>query len=383
MKPNEQDDHINKWNTIVSAKDLKKTLLKHFSYLADSPGYSKVLKSIIQKVKQARIVKDALEIKFMDGHLMFCHAPATKSSFNSYPVSFQKIVSQHEYIVIKEKKLLGDDGGVEAYFDDTLIGFNKLAVLYKTPTNIKQGLHTYEPNDTYWVYHTKQKNTTGELVLFPIVHELEEEINPIDLNLGSLFLYQLVTLNFWQIELPEFRDRNLTEKWWLNIEWFIHPQGKNYARYPENMKGNFSWPLSGKLRKPLSDDHLAGIMQISLEEIELESLPLEKLCSLERLVIKNHNSFDVSIKSLKSLLRLPNLEKIRRLEISHNRINDLTPISKMSGLKILIIHNNNIKDISALTACKKLEVLKISGNPIRSSDLKKFKTKMPGVEIVF
>jgi hypothetical protein len=119
-------DYINKWKTIVSAKVLKKALLKHFSYLADSPGYTKVLKSIIQKVKQARIVKNALEIKFMGGDVMSCHAPSTKSSLNSYPVSFQKIVSQHEITVVKEKMLLGDDRGVEAYFDETLIGFNKL-----------------------------------------------------------------------------------------------------------------------------------------------------------------------------------------------------------------------------------------------------------------
>ncbi len=38
-------DYLEEWKGIVNAKDLHKALVEHFSYLADTPGFEKVLYS--------------------------------------------------------------------------------------------------------------------------------------------------------------------------------------------------------------------------------------------------------------------------------------------------------------------------------------------------
>jgi len=63
---------------------------------------------------------------------------------------------------------------------------------------------------------------------------------------------------------------------------------------------------------------------------------------------------------------LPNLEE---LDLSHNYIQDITPIARFAQLKSLFLNNNHIQDLSPISSLKKLTALVVSHNKIKNADL--------------
>ncbi len=59
-----KNDYLEEWQKIVDAKDLDKALIDHFSYLADTPGYNKVLEGVMKEAVSAKINEDCLFIEF-------------------------------------------------------------------------------------------------------------------------------------------------------------------------------------------------------------------------------------------------------------------------------------------------------------------------------
>lgn len=73
-----------------------------------------------------------------------------------------------------------------------------------------------------WIYHPTEKNKEGEPAIFPIIHELEDEINLVYYNIGSLFLKQLCDEFEIKIEIPVDErpvdpSADLKTNWWSNL----------------------------------------------------------------------------------------------------------------------------------------------------------------------
>ena len=62
--------------------------------------------------------------------------------------------------------------------------------------------------------------------------------------------------------------------------------------------------------------------------------------NLETLYLYNNETADISV--------LKDLNKLKTLNISYNQIIDISPIKYLKNLEILCLHNNKIKDISMI-----------------------------------
>ncbi|NTW33972.1 MAG: DUF4173 domain-containing protein, partial [Bacteroidetes bacterium] len=61
-------------------------------------------------------------------------------------------------------------------------------------------------------------------------------------------------------------------------------------------------------------------------------------------------------------------QKLNSIDLSHNHLTTLAPISSLNNLKTLIFTNNNLKDISELSLFRELEKVNISSNNRRNID---------------
>lgn len=81
-------------------------------------------------------------------------------------------------------------------------------------------LHYRDNSD--WIYHPTEKNKEGEPAIFPVIHELEDEINPVYYNIGSLFLKQLCDEFEIEVEIPVAErpadpSADLKTNWWNDL----------------------------------------------------------------------------------------------------------------------------------------------------------------------
>ena len=61
---------------------------------------------------------------------------------------------------------------------------------------------------------------------------------------------------------------------------------------------------------------------------------------------------------------ISDLKSLTYLDISHNRINSLTPLSSMRSLKTLRCNNNNLVDMEVMSKLLSLEELWLNNNQI-------------------
>ncbi|WP_423060009.1 leucine-rich repeat domain-containing protein [Bacillus cereus] len=84
---------------------------------------------------------------------------------------------------------------------------------------------------------------------------------------------------------------------------------------------------------------------------------LEYMTNLEKLTLEGVG--------LKNIEFISNLEKLNDVNVSHNQIEDITPLSSLKNLQWLNLADNHIKDVSVLGSMLDLLSLKLSGNEIR------------------
>ncbi|EMY14960.1 WGR domain protein [Leptospira weilii str. Ecochallenge] len=111
-----QADYLKEWENIVNAKDLHKALNEHFAYLADSPGYEKVLEAVMKEAICASIDGSYLIIDFPSDILCASHPPADLQQYENWPIRFRNLVSKHESLELDEAELfLGGRGEAGLY----------------------------------------------------------------------------------------------------------------------------------------------------------------------------------------------------------------------------------------------------------------------------
>ena len=352
-------NHIKEWDNIVSNPDLKKELLKHFSFLADSKECKVILEKVIDKVTAVTIQNqnEYLEIKFQEGNqVLKCYPPNLRKN-KKHPEDLQKLYAVHRQLSCGDL-VIGSTQSLDfgMYEPDE----NVYNLFDGDVHNVQEAGFENISSYTVWLYHPTQKNSSGKQALFPITHEFEDTIACIDNNIGSLFLERLIHLQKWEIDVPDLeivkeskKVNSKEEKWWKNISYAINAKGTLYhfADHP---------PLT----KPFSDETLAGIIKLSMKDISsLETVPFDKMTQLKELMVVNNKI---------PLLNINGLEKsksIEHLDIDNHKITDISPLATLTTLTFLRLSYNKIKDISCLAMCQNIETLSLSNNPIKSIDV--------------
>ncbi|WP_156469938.1 WGR domain-containing protein, partial [Leptospira alstonii] len=303
-------DYIKEWEEIANSKDLQDSLTKHFSYLADSPGFEPVVRKVFEHAKAAKVNGKTLIVEFKNGKTLKAASPGDPNSFKKFPKSFLKLIEKHA--TLKTDRLeLG-----KCYFDFDIFdeGDRVYEIFDGKESNVLCPLHYQDNSD--WIYHPTEKNKEGEPAIFPVIHELEDEINPVYYNIGALFLQQLADEFEIEVEIPVIErpaDPSADAKagWWKN--------------------------LSDAWKQALRDQ---------FENKEKEPT-FEKILTLERL---NLNGTAISdLKPLETLL-----------------------VEKKFKLEIIRLNDTSVSDLSILaTAGKKLFSVDISGTPVKDVSMLK------------
>ncbi|MEC0019523.1 NEAT domain-containing protein [Bacillus anthracis] len=117
------------------------------------------------------------------------------------------------------------------------------------------------------------------------------------------------------------------------------------------------------LNAPITKEDLLQIKKLEIlkekeKEKEIKDITgLEYMTNLEKLTLEGVG--------LKNLEFISNLEKLNDVNVSHNQIEDITPLSALKNLQWLNLADNHIKDVSVLGSMLDLLSLKLSGNEIR------------------
>ncbi|EKR62511.1 hypothetical protein LEP1GSC036_1997 [Leptospira weilii str. 2006001853] len=236
-------------------------------------------------------------------------SPGNPNSFKKFPKSFLKLIEKHN--TLKTDRLeLG-----KCYFDFGIFdeGDRVYEIFDGKASNVLCPLHYQDNSD--WIYHPTEKNKEGEPAIFPVIHELEDEINPIYYNVGSLFLQQLadefeIEVEIPIIERPSDPAGDVKSAWWNNLS----------EAWKQALRNQFE----NKEKEPTFETIL------TLEELNLNGTAITDLKSLEMLL---------SEKKFK-------LEVIR---LNDTAVSDLS-ILAMAGKKLFSvdISGTPVKDVSML-----------------------------------
>jgi len=107
----------------------------------------------------------------------------------------------------------------------------------------------------------------------------------------------------------------------------------------------------------------------------------EKQLNLKILKIPDDQTRDsVKIKSLCQIKGLECIGGIKRIDISHNNIEELECWEKLDGFEQIDLSFNQISDISPLINLQNMKILIINGNIIDFGQIQEFKKKRPDVK---
>ena len=193
------------WNKLVAAPDLSQALQRHFRYLADSPGFQSVLEEVMALATSAEVrtlsrSKQVLVVSFgPDDEELVAYPPDLKVA-SGYPDLALAAAKIHAQLRVGDRLILGPQCSFDfgAYDEDDAIYQH----FEGDDRKIQEAMWDSVSSDTHWLYHASATNASGQPALFPVVHELEGVIDPIEANLGSVFLHQLVHLQQWPISVP-------------------------------------------------------------------------------------------------------------------------------------------------------------------------------------
>jgi hypothetical protein len=180
----------------------------------------------------------------------------------------------------------------------------------------------------------------------------------------------------------------------LNIEAAVRleigkPEG---AIYTSDLKGLSAIDVSGRNITNLSGlDYCTALTQLQLDDNKIDDItPLSHLTNLSYLELNGNQIHDISalshltnlrnlyladneisdITSLSNLVSLGphhfySIPPAEDLDLSHNWISDISPLSKLTGLEWVVLDDNNISDISPLANLTNLTKVSLSDNQIR------------------
>ena len=112
----------------------------------------------------------------------------------------------------------------------------------------------------------------------------------------------------------------------------------------------------------LDIEDISFLSNISVINLELSNNKIEDLTVLS--TIKNLETLELNCNNIIDLNPLSKLENLTELNLNNNNISDLTPLSNLYNLQYLYINDNNISDLTPLSNLFLLKFLELSNNKI-------------------
>ncbi|EMY14391.1 leucine rich repeat protein [Leptospira weilii str. Ecochallenge] len=377
------DNFVKEWEEIVNAKDLHKALIRHFSYLADSPGYEKVLEAVMKEAVSAEIRSGNLVIKFGDDELVGSR-PANGNEYKKWPQSFKTLIAQHRHLGLESARVtLGDTDSFEG---DYLEESDSEWLQYGDPNRVLCPIVDYSD---WWLYHPKEKNSMGEPTIHFFSHEGGDVGEANDMNAGSLFLERVADKLNLPISIPqkETTQTDVSLPSWLSLpqlefsfeNGIYYREGKFY-QLGESWRDN-SVIIDGKTLESLSKDEISKIIEMTRirELYDIHTLPLDDLVRLEVLMASADPDSKKKLKNLNGIEKLLNLKHI---EFLNHEIEDISSLSQLQNLEwIDLSYNKRISNIDALRNCNKLEIVRFSKNKISDITALKYLPKLKIIDL--
>ncbi|WP_078129650.1 WGR domain-containing protein [Leptospira alexanderi] len=368
------DGFSKEWEEITNSKNLRESLAKHFLYLADSPGFESVVHKIFEHAKTAKINKNTLVVEFKSGKTLTASSPGNPNSFKKFPKSFLKLIEKHA--TLKTDRLeLG-----KCYFDFDIFdeGDRVYEIFDGKESNVLCPLHYQDNSD--WIYHPTEKNKEGEPAIFPVIHELEDEIDPVYYNIGSLFLQQLadefeIEVEIPVIERPADPAADAKATWWDNLS-------DAWKQALRNQFGNKEKEPTFERILALEKLNLNGTAITDLKPLEM--LLAEKIFKLGIIRLNDTSVSDLSIlataeKKLFSVdicgtpvKDVSMLKGISFLEADRCADLDFATLAKLKKLRELSLRDTKLNDLEFLHDFTQLEQLNINGTPLTDEQIQKF-----------
>lgn len=127
------------------------------------------------------------------------------------------------------------------------------------------------------------------------------------------------------------------------------------------------------------EDFRTDITSLHLEGTEISNLfGLEKFDCLETVQLSRN-----SIEDLSAFQNTHSRHTIRYLDLSFNKIRDLSPLAALTALEVLDLRSNNISSLGPLPRMTQLKKLDLSGNPLEPEQIEELRRALPDCEIIF
>ncbi|UZN07830.1 WGR domain-containing protein [Leptospira santarosai] len=367
-------DFLNEWKEIANSKDLQSDLVKHFRYLADSPGFEPIVGKIFEHATEAKLSGNQLIVKFKNGKTLTAASPGNPNSYKKFPKSFLKLIEKHA--TLKTDRLeLG-----KCYFDFDIFdeGDRVYDTFYGKASNVLCPLHYTDNSD--WIYHPTEKNKEGEPAIFPVIHELEDEINPVYCNIGALFLQQLCDEFEIEVKIPvverpadSFAESKTT--WWNNLS----------DAWKQALRNQFE-----KNEKEPTFETILALEKLNLSGAAISDLkPLEALLAEKKFKLEIIRLNDTSVSDIGVLAMAK--KKLFSVEISGTPVQDVsmlkeisfltadrcaeldfTTVAKLKKLRELSLRDTKLNDLEFLHNLTELEQLNIHSTPLTDEQILKF-----------
>ncbi|ULH27800.1 WGR domain-containing protein [Leptospira weilii] len=370
-----QADYLKEWQEIANSKDLQNDLAKHFHYLADSPGFEPIVRKVFEHAKAVKVNDKTLIVEFKNGETLTALSPGNPNSFKKFPKSFLKLIEKHA--TLKTDRLeLG-----KCYFDFDIFdeGDRVYEIFDGKETNVLCPLHYQDNSD--WIYHPTEKNKEGEPAIFPVIHELEDEINPIYYNVGSLFLQQLadefeIEVEIPVIERPADPSADAKATWWNNLSEAWKQALRNQFETNKEKEPTFERILT------LEKLNLNGAAITDLKPLEM--LLAEKIFKLGIIRLNDTAVSDLSILAMAgkklfsvSICGTPvkdvsMLKGISFLDADRCADLDFATVAKLKKLRELSLRDTKLNDLEFLHDFTELEQLDINGTLVTDEQIEKF-----------
>ena len=118
---------------------------------------------------------------------------------------------------------------------------------------------------------------------------------------------------------------------------------------------------------------------LTLEGSELSDLyGLEKMDRLETVKLGRNRIVNLSV-----FQNSRSRDKIRYLDLSYNRIQDVSPLAALTAVETLDLRGNNISSVRPLLHMTCLKKLLLTGNPLTQAQIEELRKALPDCEIVF
>jgi Leucine-rich repeat (LRR) protein len=271
----------------------------------------------------------------------------TVSNLNNISLTLINLFKDQKYSVLQKiSEIISDYVNIKVTDDGE--GFSKFMMLYHPD---RAGYHINEIN------RLTEQNNFDALLKYSHILKLEriEEIA------ASLHSYE-------DIDYAPVYD------WDINTDGFSivdDSQPAKYVKIKTNTKLiGYSFYDAMKIREYGDTDiEYPSFYLEDIEEFELSSSDINDLDGVQYCI--NAKTIDVSDNRIIDLTPLMGLKNLEELNLSDNQIGYIDVLSNLKSLKSVILSNNYIEDISPLFELGKLEYAELSGNKVDIEQINK------------